>query len=194
VNYYLDALTAGDCEAARTWRNQESVRLGLRTPHILTAEMQRAFYDDVVCNRSVPHRFWAVRSPAVEMPPEPLPPQFNAMVGLSPISWEAGSAEISLVVDPNKQGQGVGAAAIELLLTEAFDRMRLVTVHGEVFLNNPATEFWQKQIKRWRGESTLLPRRKWWDGRLVDALYFWFQVDRWRDVRAEHVALALVAS
>lgn len=180
MSYELAALTAADCQHVREWRNREDVRLGLRTPYVLTQEMQERFYDDVVCDPRSGHRFWAVREVPERMglhhthhTHHTLP----AMVGLSPVSWENGSAEISLVVNPHLQSQGVGAAAVQLVLREAFERLRLVTVTGECYLNNPAVDFWKRQIAAWPVGAcgvVTLPRRKFWNGRLYDSLYFWF--------------------
>ena len=180
--YYLDALTAFDCEAARKWRNPESVRAGLRTPYVLTAEMQEDFYRNVVCDRNSRHRYWAVREGggvvAVEIYGGAVPDVFVAMVGLTDLQWENGVAEISLMVDPDRQGKGIGTAALRLTLTEAFDRLRLLAVHGEVYEHNPAVNFWRRHAD---GE-VLVPYRKYWDGVHWGAVMFWFTPDgKWRD-------------
>jgi RimJ/RimL family protein N-acetyltransferase len=140
--------------------------------------MQAQFYDDVVCSRTSGHRFWAVRDAADEM---------VGMAGLTDVSPENGHAEISLVVDPDKHGQGIGGAAVELILTEAFRAMRLLTVYGEVYSHNPAVGFWFRQLERWPGTGhTQLPRRKFWNGRLHDSIYFWLTADGFHP-RTEHV-------
>ena len=160
----LDSLTAYDCEEARGWRHSADVRPGLRTAALLTQEMQREFYDTVICDRTAPHRYWAVRDEEDAL---------VGMAGLTNLQWENGLAEISLLVDPLRQARGVGQAVVELVLTEAFQRMRLETVVGECYLlNDKAVAFWKKVTEAHGGTTVLLPRRKWWDGRLWDSLYF----------------------
>jgi RimJ/RimL family protein N-acetyltransferase len=170
----LDALTAEDCEQVRVWRNSEA-RPSLRTQFMLTAEMQADFYRTVVCNRQSPHRYWAVLEEEPRMPP--VRGTFRGMVGLTNISFENGSAEISLIMDPTQKGGGIGRRVVTLILTEAFRHMRLLTVVGECYRNNPALGFWQKMVEEFRGTALQLPARKYWDGKLWDALYFTFTAE-----------------
>ena len=147
------------------WRNKH--REGLRTPGFTTDEQQAAFYRDVICNPTSPHRYWCVLGRGG---------QFQAMVGLTYISWENGSAEISLITDGRG---GVGQKAVRLVLEEAFYRMRLLTVYGEVYHANPAKEFWDKMVAGFHGAAVILPRRKFWDGHLHDSTYFYFKREDW---------------
>lgn len=171
--YVLDAPSADDCEAVRGWRNRDDVRAGLRTPHMLTDAMQRSFYEDVVCDRRAASRWWAVRGASGGAP-------LLAFAGLTGIAWEDGHAEVSLLVSPAHRGEGVGGRALRLVLREAFGRMRLRTVFGEVYAHNPASRFWLRRVEAYSGGHTLLPRRKWWDGRLHDGIVFWFTAEGWR--------------
>lgn len=161
----LDVLTAADCELVRQWRNADPS--GLRTPYGLTHEQQEQFYRETVCNRRSDHRYYAIRGIAAAG-------EFLiGMGGLTNISWENGSTEISLIIDPALHGKGCGQQAARLLVREAFDRLRLVTVVGECYgLNTRAVDFWQRLTEEYHGSVTWLPRRKWWDGRLWDSLYF----------------------
>lgn len=159
----LDALTAYDCEQVRDWRGHHDVRPGLRTALLLTREMQQEFYDQVVCDRTAPHCYWALREGT----------DLVGMAGLTHIQWENGLAEISLLIDPLLQGKGIGQEAVRLVLQEAFERMRLETVVGECYLlNDKAVTFWRKVTEAHGGITILLPRRKWWDGGLWCSLYF----------------------
>lgn len=161
MSLYLDAMVRDHCETVRRWRRD--YRQCLRTPMLLTPEMQADFYDTEVCDRRSPHRYFALReSPTV----------FVGMGGITNIQWENGLGEISLFIDPRRLGQGYGEQAVALLLAEAFDRLRLLTVVGECYLSNDFAPFWVKVTERYGGTTTTLPRRKWWNGRLYDALYF----------------------
>ncbi|HYM24450.1 MAG TPA: GNAT family protein, partial [Vicinamibacterales bacterium] len=102
-----------------------------------------------------------------------------ACVGLTDIQWENGLAEISLIVDPERAKCGHGAAAVKLVLAEAFDRLRLETVFGEVYSCNPATDFWIKVTEPYGAVAVRLPRRKFWNGQLFDSLYFSIAREDW---------------
>jgi len=158
-------------DAARRWRNKPDVRPGLRTPFMLTIEQQGRFYDDVVCDRNSPHRYFTLlrkRDATIA-----------GLGGLTNIEWENGHAEISLILAPHFQGQGCGKEAVLLLLEEAFDRMRLETVFGEVYACNDAVDFWVGMLsspEHW----TQLPNRKMHGGVLYNSLIFWFYKVDWK--------------
>lgn len=168
---FLDALTREDCLAVAVWRNTPEVRPGLRTPYVLTDAMQESFYETVVADRSAPHRYWAVRSDTDGL---------VAMAGLTDIEWENGHGEISLIVAPARLRHGTGAIAVALLLHEAFDAMRLATVFGEVYETNEAIGFWHREVARYGGGGTTVPRRKWHAGELRDAWFFWVTAEGWQ--------------
>lgn len=168
----LEAPTLDDVERVRIWRNQAGHLDALRTPYRLTDEMQATFYRDVVCDRASLDRYFSVR----------LERQFVAFGGLTNISWENGNAEISLIVHPEHRKQGVGRLTVALLLDEAFSRLRLQAVFGEVYTCNPsAVAFWNELAHAGAWMTTILPRRKWALGRLWDSLYFSVAVEQWVD-------------
>lgn len=165
----LRALTAKDVETVREWRNRTLI--AMRTPFLLTEEMQAEFYKTVVSHRQASHRYWGVELvlPRAEV--------LVACVGLTYIQWENGIAEISLIVDPSKPRLGHGRAAVDLVLAEAFEQLRLDTVCGEVYRCNPAIDFWMKVTERYGAVGVQLPRRKFWNGQLWDSLYFSIALD-----------------
>lgn len=182
--YTLRALRAEDMPTVLRWR--ATCRAGLRTPFLLTDEMQAAWYRDVVCNRTAPHRYWAVVDRDRLDIPAGAVPEFVAMVGATDIEWENGLAQVSLLTAPDRRGQGIGAAAVALLLEEGFDRMGLKTIYGEVYeCNGAGVLFWQGIAAHYRGYWTRLPNRKFWDGRWRDACYFSLDGDYWRGLSAE---------
>ena len=162
---YLDALTAADCDLVRHWRNQ-SARDTLRTPVMLTTEMQAEFYREIVCNRHSLHRYFAMVDSSAGRR------ELVAMGGLTNIAWEDGITEISLIVDPQRQRRGIGRAAVQRLLDEAFGRLRLSAVYGEVYQCNPAVDFWRRIVDEHGGSVVVLPVRKFALGRHWDSLYF----------------------
>jgi RimJ/RimL family protein N-acetyltransferase len=167
----LEPLSAADVEQVRHWRNETLV--SLRTPFPLTIEMQAEFYR-VISDRRSRHRFWAVRNKTL-----------IGMAGLTDIQWENGIAEISLLLGPAWRGAGRGRCAVALVLEEAFSRLRLETVFGEVYQCNPATAFWLAIAKQYGGWVTTLPRRKWWDGRLWNSVYFSISREQWLQAKGD---------
>ncbi len=171
---------SGDGRIVAEWRNE--ARVALRTARMTDPEANERWLSTL--SHDPLHRYWSF----THEPGDPMPPSDNGLLafgGLTYIEHENGHAEISLLVNPVMAGQGIGGAAVYLLLAEAFDRMRLATVFGEAYTCNPAIEFWRKMIERWSGGATIVPRRKWWDGRLHDAALFWFTEEAWRSALAQ---------
>lgn len=180
----LDALTAADMEQIRVWRH--GVRETLRTPYLLTAEMQRDYYERVICNRDSRTRYWALRTETVmrwegitieETRRENV---FIGYGGIENIEWENGRGEISLLIAPTRRQAGYGREAVSAFLREAFDCMRLNTVYGECYTCGP-WHFWERIVER-RGErSAMHPQVKFWNGGYFDSYYFTFEArNGWR--------------
>ena len=191
----LRPLSADDMETVRVWR------LGcpetLRTPYMLTKEMQQQYYRDVICNREGHTRYWGlwrrVVNGGVRMTDPRIGPVgytqseyvFIGYGGLENISWENGNAEISLLIGPEYRKQGYGREAVKLFLGQAFDVMRLHSVYGECYLCGP-WRFWDGLISNAYGNGSFdgiddyaehyqfLPCRKLWNGVHYDSYYFTF--------------------
>lgn len=165
----LNAVTKEQSEQVRQWRNMDiSI---YRTPFFLTREMQSSFYDNVICDRSSDHRFFAVMDNNL----------FVGMVGLVNISFENSNSEISLVINPNRKGQGLGGEAFKLLLNEGFKNINLNNIYGECYSCNPSIKFWQNMINKYKADSVILPKRKYWDGKYHDSIYFNFNREKFND-------------
>lgn len=160
----LGVLTKEDCEQVRQWRNKNLE--ALRTPYMLTKEMQESFYENVVCNRNSNSRYWGIYSKK----------EFIGMVGIENIQWENRIGEISLIISPVEQGNGYGKQAVDLVLREAFKNMNLKTVWGECYYCNPAIGFWRKIINKYNAKEAALLNRKYYNGHYWNSLYF--SIDR----------------
>lgn len=158
----LATLTETDAELTARWR--ESVRATLRTPYVQSVEEQRQFIRSLSARRHE-YRYWAVATANGTT---------VGIAGLSPIQWENGLAEISLVLNPECVGKGYAEEAFALLLTEAFDNLRLEQVVVESYYTNPALSFWEEQAVGHGAYRTILPKRKYWNGAYHDAIYFSF--------------------
>ena len=167
----LAQLTDADAEPTARWR--EAARPYLRTPYVRTVEEQREFIRTLHEHR-YEYRYWAVqRDEGYD------PQQTVGLAGLSPIQWENGIAEVSLVLDPACVGKGYGGQAFALLLAEAFDYLRLEQVVAEVYANNPAMGFWDRMARKHGADSRVLPKRKYSGGVFHAAVYFSFQKRAW---------------
>lgn len=176
---YLDTPTPADLLTVIAWR--KTCPEALRTPRDITPPEQERFYQEVVCNPKSPHRYYAVREQYASVYRSP-DDTFVALVSLENLSWENGHAEIGLIVDPARQGQGIGRRAVDLALEVAFDRLRLQTIWLECyFCGHP--NFWQNVVRAYGGSSTIWPRRKWWAGTLHDAMLGTITRDNWQEAQ-----------
>ncbi len=163
--FYLDGVSREDCQRVRAWRNAEHANGSLRTPYPLSADQQDRFFEDLAPQDR--QRYYAVRQTG-----QPAYTQ-AAMVGLTNIAWENGTAELSLIVNPDYRRIGVGRAAVALILREAFERLRLAAVVGEVYhCNAAALPFWRQCVAEHHGSMVVLPCRKFWNGQHYDADVF----------------------
>lgn len=199
MNITLDALTRDDCEHVRQWRNR--VPVGLRTPFLLTSEMQADWYERVICDRRSEHRYWAVRQEGqpwhphgdvvavngVTVKPE-VEARLVACVGLTNIEWENHRAEISLITDPDRRGEGIGEQSVWLALEQGFDALGLQVICGEVYHCNPARTFWAKFAAMNLSTVVVLPTRKCWAGHLWDSDYFTITAPSYRRVKNSEAA------
>jgi len=153
--------TKEEVEIVRQWRN--NCLISLRTPYPLSPEMQEDFYKDVICNRSSRHRFFSIEEDGC----------FVGFGGLTDIQSENRIAEISLIVNPDMRHNGIGEKCVEKILDYAFKQLNLKTVFGECYeCNLSGKKFWEGITKKYKGYVTMLPNRKFWDGKYHNSLYF----------------------
>lgn len=191
----LKVLTAEDCEQVRLWRNESLV--SLRTPFLLTKEQQQKFYDEVICNRNARARYWGIwtekedfcnmhcpykktRCNECRIASEKCDNKFIGMCGLENIEYENGNAEISIIINPEYHGKGYGEQAIDLLLQQGFDHLRLELIFGECYTSNPAKRFWEKIIEKYHGEKCFLRKGKQWGGGIFKTMYFDISKEDWK--------------
>lgn len=158
-------LELSDMESIRAWRNK--CLPYLRTPFALTMEMQEDWYKNEICNRNSKTRFWAIEVAG----------RLVGYGGIENIQWENSIGEISLLINPEYQGRGIGHGAAIDILYQAFNVLNLNTVFGEVYHNNPAVKFWKLLTNQYDGATSILYNRKYWDGNYYDATYFSIQRD-----------------
>lgn len=157
-------LSQADCEQIRQWRNQ--VPEALRTPFALTKEMQEQFYKEIICNRNSRSRFWGIWIK------DKISSNFIGMCGLENVQWENSTAEISIILNSDYKGKGFGTKVIDILLNKAFNELKFETIFGECYQCNPSINFWEKIVKKYNGTDAHLPKRKYWNGKFYDSMYF----------------------
>ena len=170
----LQPLDRLDMEQIREWRNE--VQNTLRTPYMLTQEMQREYYDNVICNRGSTTRYWAFVEPVLyEASGEEWPEhELMGYGGLESIEWENSRGEISLLINPDKRHEGLGREAVAMILEQAFSYLNLNSVHGECYASGPVP-FWQKIVAEYDAFHTWLPATKFWQGKYHQSYYFTFE-------------------
>jgi len=152
----LRAVTPENLELVRRWRNDAMATL--RTTHRLTEQEQEAFYDSLPRSNHRYYDIWDGR--------------FIGVGGITHIQWENRIGEISLILDPQLRGTGLGKKAAYALLDHAFGELNLKTVIGECYFCNTAVEFWRSLARAFNGFETTLPNRKYYGGRYWDSYYF----------------------
>lgn len=174
----LEPLSVEQMEQVRVWRNQ--VPETLRTPYPLTAEMQEHYYKTIICERQSTTRYfglWETVTMQLQVGSHDTCPKDKDMFvgygGVENISWETRNGEISLLIRPGYRGNGYGKAAVKIILDHAFCVLNLDTVYGECYKSGP-WGFWDKLCKESNTYVTILPRRKFWEGRYWDSIYFSF--------------------
>ena len=181
----LKALTLENLETARLWRN--GLMAAWRTPYMLTKEMQEDFYRNVICNRQSNLRYWGFWV-------HKTPPTENGMLGDSHFSfstdgWFVGyggienihlenrTGEISILIGPKFRGGGHGSAALRLMLDQAFNVLNLDIVHAECYLCNESIKWWDKMGELYKTETYELPYRKYYNGQMYSARFYYFKRD-----------------
>ena len=160
---YFKALKKEDMAQIVEWRN--STVGVLRTPFLMTKDMQEEFYERTVCDRGADSRYFAIHFDG----------SLVGMAGVNNISWENRNGEISLLVNPKLWGKGIGSMAVLEILRVGFNCMNLENIYGECYFSNRAgIKFWESQIERFHGYTAILPNRKFFGGEYYDSLYFSF--------------------
>jgi RimJ/RimL family protein N-acetyltransferase len=166
----LKALTLNELQFARQWRNQ--LMSAWRTPYMLTEKMQEDFYYNIVSDRRGNHRYWGFHIREDNFL------TFVGYGGITGISWEAHTGEISILIGPDYRGGGAGSEALRLMLNEGFNTLNLDVIHAECYFCNKSIEWWDKMSEKYNTETYELPYRKYWNGKLSSARFYYFKRDK----------------
>lgn len=150
----LEAMTLDDAQTVRLWRNERPD--ALRTPYPLSEAEQQAWY------MNHDGRFFSIVGDGF----------LAGYGGVQHIQWESRIGELSLLMDPGVAH--MRAEALDLILTYAFETMRLDTVYAEVYECNHDLVWWQYVAGGPECTTARLPNRKWYQGKYWDSLYISF--------------------
>lgn len=198
----LKPLSPEDMETVRIWREQ--VGETLRTPYMLTKEMQEEYYYEVICNRESHTRYWGLwievslkefqkYHPEIHYSPiiDRIPAKERMFIGyggIENIEWENRRGEISLLIGPDYRRKGYGKEAVWLFLDQAFNYLNLHTVYGEVYHCSDAFEFWKRMIWDFKGSGQTMHDRKYWNNAYWMSTYFTFYKDRFNEIKDKEKA------
>ncbi len=174
----LKPLSLDNMETIRIWRND--CRETLRTPYMLTREMQEDYYRKVICDRNSTTRYWGLWRHGYDWPtvnPNILQEdtRFVGYGGIEHIEWENSRGEISLLIGSSYREKGYGAKAVQSILNEAFNHLGLHRVYGECYYSTTAVRFWQKMVKKYKAFWHPLPDTKYYQGEYWGSYYFVFK-------------------
>ena len=134
-----------------------------------------------------PHRYWAVQSDCGDLQPECSCWHIDGLVGLTYIGPDNRRAEVAILINPARRGQGLGKQALMLVLAKGFDDMDLEQIYGEVYHCNPYVDWWGARMREWEWYHVLLPQVKRWGGRRWDATWFLITAPIWERMRGQRV-------
>ena len=158
------ALKRTDLPLITELRNKQLA--GLRTPYELTEDMQEEFFDKVINNRVANARFWAATEGGRTL----------GMVGFTGIEWENRCAELSVTVDQ----QDLMAELIAGVLNLGFNYLNLENIYDITYECNERFNKWMQIADYLGAETSLLPARKYWDGKYYRA-YYWNYCKKWQE-------------
>ena len=130
VGLELRALDSIDAERVRAWRNDHRVWRWCRQLDLISDVAQRGWFERQAQDPSIRmYSVWLKIGDGGDL---------VGVCGLTSLDFVNRRAEFSLYVAPEKHRQGLGRAALTLLLDHAFANLGLDQVFGEVFDGNPA--------------------------------------------------------
>ena len=176
-------MVSADRDMVRTWRNSPEVARWMITDRNVSEEEHRVWFERVLLDPS--HRYWVVQDAERSV----------GVVSLNGIDVHHERCSWAFYIgEPSDRGRGVGAAVEFLVLEEAFVRLGLKKLCGEVLsFNEPILRLHRKfgYIEEGRLVAHIKKNHVWHD--LILIAHF---RERWlatRDVMVEYLAERKVA-
>jgi RimJ/RimL family protein N-acetyltransferase len=172
IDLALRALDWPDAEKARTWRNDWRIIRWCRQRDVISDVEQDRWYRRQSEDPSIQmYGVWLKASAGGG--------ELVGVCGLTSLDWFNRRAEFSLYTAPERQRQGLGRAALQLLLAHAFENLALEQVWGETLEGNPAMKvfdalgfkldgtrrsFYWKDGRYWDAHLISITRSEWKNG------------------------------
>lgn len=168
VTVTLAPLDSTALDKIRAWRNDHRIWQWCRQNDLITDVSQKAWFERVSKDSST--KMYLIRR-VVGDHAEDL-----GVCGLSGIDLLNRRAEFSIYVDPSKHKQGIGRAALGLLLRHGFLNYGLNVIWGETFDGNPAYKLFEALGFEKEGTRRQFYMR---DGRFIDAHLYSISSEKW---------------
>ena len=151
----LTSLTEEVAIAAAEWRNYSPE--SCRTDKPSTPGGQMAWFSRLGTIEDMV--YWTIENDGI-------PVGIGGLTSLN--DW---SGEISIVLDPQARGKGIGKSAVDLLIDAGLG-MGLKVIYGECYKCSPALPFWHHILEKYSPMWSWLPNRKVFQGEIYDSEYF----------------------
>jgi RimJ/RimL family protein N-acetyltransferase len=149
-----------DIDTVRHWRNLSLS--SYRTPYPLNEDMQKEFYQNVICNRDKNSRWWSVY----------LNETFIGLIGVENIEWENSLGELYFTISPDYLSYGIDV--FRLLLEEGFHGLGLEALYKECYECDTNLAFWY-EISAWFNPNCVeLIHRKRYKGKVYNSIHMTF--------------------
>lgn len=148
-------LTRDISEKQLSWRNDPQVNKWTRQNGILSKTEHEGWLERIKKDHSIVMFGIQAEGKAV------------GTCGLTSISFVHGTAEFSLLIDPEQRQRGYGKASLIELLKYGFKHLRLNLIFGETFVSNPALKMF---IDLGMKEEGMLRERYFKDGIYIDSI------------------------
>lgn len=132
----LGPILSGHFHALFDYRNDEDVRKWCRQNDLLTEEGHRKWFFGHQTDPKI--KMYTIINPEAE--------RHDALgvCGLTDLDLVNGRAEFSLYIAPEHQGEGLGKAALQLLVWHGFNAYPLNQIYGESYAGNPAQRMFRE--------------------------------------------------
>lgn len=136
----LAALEQTDLGQLRDWRNSDWLRPFVREYRLLSMNNQVDWFNHISSSDKV--EMFGIEIEIINVLSVDSCTRSRELIGvcgLCNINWVNRTAEISLYIEPDKQGAGIGLQTLELLRQKAFEEFNLRRLWAEIFEFNTAS-------------------------------------------------------
>jgi RimJ/RimL family protein N-acetyltransferase len=124
INVDIRPVNINDSQMVLNWRNDSSVRKWSQKTELIDVDAHQKWFMDWILDYSRKGFFYIIQTK-------------KASVGMLRLDFESkNTLEISIIVDPRYQGQGVARSAIRIALAEVQKKLSETTIRATVHCDN----------------------------------------------------------